>query len=259
MATGAKLDRSSKRVHRVGGFGIEILFPGMTLNEGDSGIGAIGRIDHARVTPGTVIAMHPHRDDEILTYLRQGTVQHRDTIGHTEEISNTRLMLMNAGYTFQHEEMVLPVGGTLEGLQIFLRPRTADLEPLVQFHELDASVSANAWRLLAGPSDAPLTVRADAWVHDARLHAGREMDLPPTPRRAVRRLLYVFTGHVSAAGVTLTEGESILLDDGDYRAVAEQHSDLVLFTTDPNAEVFRGGMFSGNVMAHYRSGGRAMR
>jgi redox-sensitive bicupin YhaK (pirin superfamily) len=169
--------------------------------------------------------MHPHRDDEILTYLRQGMVRHRDTVGHTEVISNTRMMLMNAGHTFQHEERVLPVGGTLEGLQIFLRPREADLEPTVQFHEFDTSVSANAWRLLAGPADAPLTVRAEAWVHDARLDAGRGLDLPPTPRQAVRRLLYVFTGHVSAAGVTLTEGESILLDDGDHRAVAEQHSD----------------------------------
>jgi redox-sensitive bicupin YhaK (pirin superfamily) len=259
MIRAIKIDRSSKRVHRVGGFGIEILFPGMTLNEGDSGVGAIGRIDHARVTPGTVIAMHPHRDDEILTYLRQGVVRHRDTVGHTEEISSTRLMLMNAGHTFQHEETVLPVGGTLEGLQIFLRPREADLEPLVQFHEFDAPVSANAWRLLAGPTDAPLTVRAEAWVHDARLDAGREMALPPAPQRGVRRLLYVFTGQVSAAGVRLTEGESLLLDDGDYRAAAEQDSDLVLFTTDPNADVFRGGMFSGNVMRDHAPRARVIR
>jgi redox-sensitive bicupin YhaK (pirin superfamily) len=259
MTTGAKLDRSTKRVHRVGGFGIEILFPGMTLDEGDSGIGAIGRIDHARVTPGTVVPMHPHKDDEILTYLRQGIVRHRDTVGHTEEISNTRLMLMNAGHTFQHEETVLPAGGTLEGLQIFLRPREADLDPMVQFHEFETPVSANAWRLLAGPTDAPLTVRAEAWVHDARLDAGRGLSLPRAPRPGVRRLLYVFTGHVAAAGTTLAAGESLLLDDGAEHTVAEQHSDLVLFTTDPTAEVFRGGMFSGNVLADHRSGTRAMR
>ncbi len=92
----AKLDRSIKHKHGSGGFGIEILHPGLALNNGDSGIGAIGRIDHARVTPGTVIAMHPHRDDEILTYLRSGRVRHLDTVGHSEDISNMRLMLMNA-------------------------------------------------------------------------------------------------------------------------------------------------------------------
>ena len=93
--------------------------------------------------------MHPHRDDEILTYLRRGRVRHRDSVGHVEEISPTRLMLMNAGHRFEHEEEVLE--GPLEALQIFLRPRAADLEPLVQFHDFGAALSEGAWRLVAGP------------------------------------------------------------------------------------------------------------
>src|SRR5947209_6948675 len=90
MIKPTKLDRTMKQGHRSGGFGIEILFPGRTLEEGDSGIGAIGRIDHAHVTPGTVIRMHPHKDDEILTYLRRGTVMHSDTVGHQEPISDRK-------------------------------------------------------------------------------------------------------------------------------------------------------------------------
>lgn len=248
MQQPVKLDRSMKQGHSADGFGVEVLFPGAVLNEGDSGVGAIGRIDHARMMPGTVVHMHPHKDDEILTYLRRGKVMHRDTVGHTEEISNRRLMLMNAGHTFQHEEMVLPEGGILEGLQIFLRPREADLEPMVQFHEFDSAFSANAWRLIVGPSGAPLTVRAEVWVQDAHLSAGLGMDIPSVPREGVRRLLYVFAGRISVAGITLTDGESILLDDGDCGVIAERDSDLVLFTTDPAAEVFRGGILSGNVM-----------
>jgi redox-sensitive bicupin YhaK (pirin superfamily) len=247
MTAPMKLDRTMKRGHSAGGFGIEILYPGAVFNEGDSGIGAIGRIDHARVTPGTVIRMHPHKDDEILTYLRHGTVLHSDTVGQKEEISNRRLMLMNAGHTFQHEEVVLPVGGVLEGLQIFMRPREADLEPMVQFHEFDSVSSENVWRLVAGPDGAPLTVRAEVWVQDAQLSAGLGMDLPPVPRENLSRLFYVFAGRVSVAGTTLTDGESILLDDGDFGIIAERDSDLLLFTTDPAAPVFRGGMFSGNV------------
>ena len=46
------------------GFAVEILHPGRTLKSGDTGIGAIGRIDRARLQPGHVIAMHPDRDDE---------------------------------------------------------------------------------------------------------------------------------------------------------------------------------------------------
>jgi hypothetical protein len=245
-----KLDRSMKRRHGSGGFGIEILYPGGSLNQGDSGIGAIGRIDHARVVPGTVISMHPHKDDEILTYLRSGRVRHLDTVGNSEEISNKRLMLMNAGHTFQHEEWVLDGGGVLEGLQIFIRPRERDLEPLVQFHEFEGAFSEDEWRLLASPAEgAPLTFRAEAWVHDIRLQAGRETSLPLAPVEGATRLLYVFAGRITVSDVTLKTGESILLNDDDYAAVAVETTDLVLFTTDPAAAVFAGGMFSGNVLA----------
>ena len=72
MTAMAKLEWTIKSGRQVNGFSIEILLPGASLDNGDSGIGAIGRIDHARVTPGTVIHMHPHKDDEILTYLPPG-------------------------------------------------------------------------------------------------------------------------------------------------------------------------------------------
>lgn len=52
---------------------------------------------------------HAHRDDEILSYMRSGKMIHSDTVGHLEELTNTRMMI-NAGYTFQHEErMAEPV------------------------------------------------------------------------------------------------------------------------------------------------------
>lgn len=243
-----KLDRSMKRRHLVDGFGIEILFPGLGLNKGDSGIGAIGRIDHARITPGTVVPMHPHRDDEILTYLRSGKLNHRDTVGNSEDVSSVRLMLMNAGHTFQHEEEALSEAGLLRGLQIFIRPRAANLEPHVQFHDFDNAYSKNEWRLIAGPSIAPLILRSETWVHDLRLDAGLSLHLPEAPASNAARLLYVFEGHVNASGIDLKAGESLLLDAQPCEMIAQEQSDLVLFTTDLSAPVFKGGMFSGNIL-----------
>lgn len=91
MKAPVKLDRSMKHSHKAGGLGIEALFPGLAMNAGDSGVGAIGRIDHATFMPGSTVPMHPHRDDEILTYLRNGRVIHRDTVGDAQEISASRL------------------------------------------------------------------------------------------------------------------------------------------------------------------------
>lgn len=161
-----KIDNSVKFGKQQGGFGIEILYPGILFPESnDTGIATIGRIDHARVMPGTLIPMHPHRDDEILTYLRSGKVKHRDSEGLTEYISAQRLMLMNAGKHFYHEELTLEEGGVLKGLQIFIRPEERGLKPQVQFHNLPEKFSTNQWRKVAGKDDDfPLTFRSATWL-----------------------------------------------------------------------------------------------
>lgn len=245
-----KIDRTRKRGHQAGGFGIDILWPGLLLNKGDSGIGGIGRIDHAAVSPGTVIPMHPHKDDEILTYLRSGLVRHMDTEGNSEEISPTRLMLMGAGHTFQHEEQVLNQGGKLEGLQIFIRPTAPDLKPCVQFHDFDTAFSLNQWRNVAGPENAPLIIRSSVWIQDVRLELNTSLPLPVLPTENISRLIYVFAGQVKVENIILHSGESLLVSAEQLTLIASAQSDVVLFTTDNAASVFRGGMFSGNILSH---------
>lgn len=242
-----KMKRGVKRGDPSRGFSLEILYPGMTLGGNDSGVGAIGRIDRARIHPGHTIAMHPHRDDEIFTYVRAGSMLHKDTVGNCEEIRPARLMMMNAGHTFQHEETILG-SEPQEALQIFLRPRAPDLEPKVQFHEFADAVSLDVWRLLAAPEGAPFEVRAKLWVHDARLSADRILAIPAASASVLVRLLYVFAGEVEIGGVTLQSGEGAFLAESDTVVKATSASDLVLFSTDTAADVFKGGMFSGNVL-----------
>lgn len=56
-----RLDKAMKYGKQHGGFGIEILYPGIILPDfRDTGIAGIGRIDHAKITPGTLVPMHPH-------------------------------------------------------------------------------------------------------------------------------------------------------------------------------------------------------
>ena len=229
------------------GFSLEILYPGLTFGMEDSGIGAIGRIDRARIHPGHTIAVHPHRDDEILTYVRAGSMLHKDTVGNREVIRPARLMMMNAGHTFQHDETIL---GTepKDALQIFLRPRAPSPEPKVQFHAFREALSLDAWRLLAAPEGAPFEVRAQAWVHDARLTTSKTMALPEIPATSAVRLIYVFSGEVGIGDLTLETGEGAFLADDETSVAARSFCDLVLFATDVGAPVFKGGMFSGNVL-----------
>ena len=98
---------------------------------------------------------------------------HKDTVGDVEWFSPTRLMLMGAGAEFQHEELVDRKGEHLRALQIFLRPRSAGLEPQVQFHDFGNPISVGEWRLIAGPAaNDPLRVRSETWVEDGRFEEG---------------------------------------------------------------------------------------
>ncbi|MBF4473772.1 pirin family protein [Flavobacterium sp. HJJ] len=245
-----KIDNTIKYGKQHGGFGIQILYPGLIKPElSDTGFSTIGRIDHAKITPGTLIPMHPHKDDEILTYLRSGKVSHLDSEAHTGIISNQNLMMMNAGATFYHEESVLDEGGTLQGLQIFIRPEVKGLKPEVQFYQLPEIYSINEWRKIAGyQADYPLQIRSRTWIMDLRLEKGEEIFLPDSPAENVAFLFYVFDGEVNVNDSTrLNTGESILIENTSPTFRASETSDIVLFITQTDSVHFDGGMYSGNL------------
>ena len=116
---------------------IQILYPGTVVSKTDTGIGSIGRIDHAIFRGSTLISMHPHVNDEILSYFRSGKTEHKDSEGFVEYIGKNKLMLMKAGKSFYHEERIIDEGEPLEGLQIFIRPGKKDLKPEVIFMDLE--------------------------------------------------------------------------------------------------------------------------
>ena len=240
-----KISAGRTRGNIVQGGSVEILYPGLNLTPDDSGIGPIGRIDRAQVQPGHLICMHPHKDDEILTYIRGGEMLHRDTVGNEKKLDKTHFMMMNAGHTFQHEELMLG-NSPVRALQIFLRPNAPDLEPMVQFYDFVDANSDNDWRLIAGPQKAPLNVRSDVRVFDARITKGTQLSLPAAADPRTAFLLYVFDGAIDFGDVMIASGESAFSRWVDSKPPARTDSDVVLFAFDPEAEVFRGGMFSGN-------------
>lgn len=245
-----KLDNDTKLGKQVGGFGIQILYPGTALlNSNDTGFATIGRIDQAKVTPNTLIPMHPHQNDEILTYIRSGVIKHIDSEDISEVINNKKLMLMNAGAKFYHEELVLEEGGNVEALQIFIRPDKENLEPLVQFHNFSTAYSVNQWRKIAGRgNEYPLRFRSNTWIQDIRLEVDKQITLPEMPLRNASLLLYVFDGMIQVNDYSLIKGESLIIEEEQPKIWAKNDSDIVLFITDKHTPFFERGMYSGNKM-----------
>ena|SRR6218665_796208 len=227
---------------------IKILYPGLEISKEDTGIGSIGRIDHPEIHGNTVIKMHPHINDEILSYFRTGTAEHSDSEGFVKTIGEKTLMLMKAGKMFQHEEKIFGNKEPMEGLQIFIRPGKRDLKPEVIFLELDEVHSENKWRLLASPNnETTFQFSSQTWLYDAKLLEENILSLPDLAKEGLTLLLYVFKGNVIVnSDLNLEKKDSLLIKDENITIKANQDSELVLFVTDENAEVFKGGMYSGN-------------
>ncbi|TRX35020.1 nuclease PIN [Flavobacterium sp. ZT3R18] len=227
---------------------IKILYPGSAISKSDTGIGSIGRIDHAIFRGSTVIPMHPHVNDEILSYFRSGKTEHTDSEGFVEYIGSNKLMLMKAGKSFYHEEKIMDIGEPLEGLQIFIRPGEKDLKPEVTFMDLDQVHSENNWRLLASPTmETTFQFSSQTWLFDMKLKANTSSVLPELPKSNLTYLLYVFKGNVKVNGnINLAKKESLLIKEEVITIETDNEAELVLFVTDEEAAIFYDGMYSGN-------------
>lgn len=230
---------------KVGNSQIAVLYPGAAAGTADSGIGSLGRIDQAQVPGGTTIKLHPHANDEILSYFRVGEVRHTDSGGASATLGRQQLMLMRAGSVFYHEEHIVQ---PLEGLQIFVRPKQANDEPSVSFMTLSPTDSHYKWRLLASDrTDSVLRFTSETAVYDMTVTDASRQSLPAVQIATPVFLLYVFQGQLLVKGsMELIKGESILTDETDVWFDTSPGTELVLFVTNPAQNCYKGGMFSGN-------------
>lgn len=234
---------STKRSFGNAIFHVDVLYPGKAIGSSDTGLLTIGRIDHASFRPPGIVPMHPHQDDEILSYMRAGQQIHKDSTGKIEHLTDSYLMMMNAGSGISHEEIAEK---DVEMLQIFMRPAENGLPPQVHFHQFADVYSVNQWRLLAGNNEkAPLQLRVDTAIFDARLSQDHVLHIPATDENAVH-LLYCFNGSIEAGDQTLEKGDSLIFNQENIAIKALTESDLVLFQINESAHYSDTGMFSGN-------------
>ena len=212
----------------------------------DHGIAQIGRLEHATLEGGALVAMHMHQNEEILSYLRKGTMHHKDSDQNDVPIHNKHLMLMNAGSGIHHEEGVHQGDETVEMLQIFIRPKADGLKPLIQFHEPEKTYSINRWRLLAGHehSEAPMIFRSEVLFYDVRLEEEKALQTPDLNGKT--GLLYVFNGSLTIenTGENVGKGDSIVIKEEQLDALSKEDSDLVFFVLDEQAPFSRNGLFA---------------
>lgn len=227
-----------------GMFSINRILPGKIIDSESRAptFGPLSNIDHAFMSRGLTIKMHEHIDDEILSYVDIGSSIHRDSAGFEVPIERGKLMVMNAGKSFWHEEKV-PKDG-VEMLQIFVRPSEPNLEAKVQFHEKPTE-NPN-WYVMVGPegSDMPMTVRQNVYIMDAHVEVGESLDIPTY--KGLAPFLYVMHGEIEVGGVRAERFEALADMEEEMPALtAVKDATVVLFFVDMNAPMSTRGTISG--------------
>lgn len=165
------------------------------------------------IQPGKGFGMHPHRDMEILTYILDGVLRHRDSMGNGEEIRGGEVQLMSAGSGIMHSEFNASTIQPVHLLQIWLIPNQQGLTPGYQQKIFAANAKRGRWCLLASPdqADGSLRIHQDARISAALLDGTETLNYPITAKRRI--YLHIARGTITANGQILTTGDALMFSD----------------------------------------------
>lgn len=166
-------------------------------------------INDDRITAGNGFPTHPHRNMEILSYVLDGALQHKDSTGKGSIIRPGDVQLMTAGTGITHSEYNPSRRVGNHFLQIWIEPAFRGLHPHYQQHRITADQKLNRWQPIVGSYKQPgvVTVQQDANIFATILDPGERLDYVVEKDR--HAWLHVASGEVNVNGTTLTAGDAI--------------------------------------------------
>ena len=190
--------------------------------------GPLRVINEDVVAPGAGFPTHPHRDMEILTWVLEGELAHKDSTGGAETIKPGELQRMSAGTGIRHSEYNASKTLPVHLLQIWLVPATGGLVPGYEqksFDGLDGRL-----RLVASPdaAEGSLTLHQDARLYVGRFSAGDKASLPTQNGRV--QWVQVARGRASLNGIELQAGDGAAVHGEEaLRIAANDAAELLVF------------------------------
>ena len=179
------------------------------------------------VAPGNGFGMHPHKDMEILTWILDGSLEHRDSMGTGAVIRPGELQHMTAGSGVMHSEFNPSPNDPTHLLQIWIVPEKKNLKPEYEQLAFPDKDLRGRFHHVAGPK-APVTIRQDADLFIARLDKNDETKHEiKTGRHA---WVQVARGNVRLNDVELKQGDGAAISkETEIRVVAQEPSEVLLF------------------------------
>jgi len=131
------------------------------------GFRALRVINEDRVQPGQGFGSHPHRDMEIISYVLEGALEHRDSMGSGAVLRPGEVQRMSAGTGVRHSEFNASSTEPVHFLQIWLLPSRTGIAPGYEQKAFPRALREGRLQLLASPggSDGSVTLHADAYLY----------------------------------------------------------------------------------------------
>jgi hypothetical protein len=177
------------------------------------GFRALRVINDDTVAPGRGFGAHPHRDMEIISYVLDGALAHRDSMGTGSVIRPGDVQRMSAGTGVVHSENNASVTDRVHFLQIWLVPDRRGGAPGYEQKTFTDADKAGRLRLVASREgrDGSVSIHADAALHAGVFGAGQTAELPLAPGR--HAWVHVARGAVRVNGQDLAAGDGLALSD----------------------------------------------
>jgi hypothetical protein len=173
------------------------------------GFGPLRVINEDRVHPGMGFGTHGHRDMEIISYVLDGALEHKDSMGNGSVVRPGNVQRMSAGTGVRHSEYNPSDREGVHFLQIWIEPAVRGVAPGYEEKHFDAASKRGRLRLIASPDgrEGSVTIHQDAFVHAALLDGDETATHSLADGR--RAYVHVARGEVTVNGHPLRAGDAL--------------------------------------------------
>lgn len=187
-------------------------------------------INEDRVQPGKGFGTHPHSDMEIVSYVLEGQLAHKDSTGNVATLHRGDVQAMSAGSGLTHSEFNPSEDAPTHFFQIWLHPAHKGTEPAYADRSFPDEEKRNRLRLIVSPdgADGSLTIGQDARLYASLLESGARVGHALDEGR--HAWVQLAGGAVSVNGVDMAAGDGLAVSDvHDLSITAGQDAELLLF------------------------------
>jgi len=187
-------------------------------------------INEDRVAPGAGFPTHGHRDMEIVSYVLEGALEHKDSLGTGSVIRPGDVQRMSAGTGVRHSEFNASTSELVHFLQIWILPKANGITPGYEQKHFAPEVLDGRLRVIASPDghDGSVTIHQDALLYATRLNGKQQLEYRIAPGR--KAYAHVARGSCTLNGVTLTSGDGAKLENEPETLLSSGRSaEILLF------------------------------